>query len=266
LRRAVAGTIEASISRSRGAGTSPGIICLAHGQGGAELAIDRSPTLTCNHEAPIVVGDVAGTLTGSNGGDDENDAVAGHLQVFGGNNTSGPIQISPAMNANRGCHNPGDFEAGALIVIHGTQDPNTLRDMAHTLGRNSGQENVLCFDTTQVTSPTNRSNPKAGDPCHSLAEGAHPPAIAYPLLEVGQIGTLETVKPWHVLAHMSVRRLMPVECERLQGMPDNWTLVPVGKKMAADDPRYKAIGNSMAVPVMAWIGKRLLVELQKESL
>ena len=51
----------------------------------------------------------------------------------------------------------------------------------------------------------------------------------------------------------AVRRLTPVECERLQGFPDNYTKIP----NAADGPRYKALGNSMAVPVMAWIGKRI---------
>ncbi|MFK1437595.1 DNA cytosine methyltransferase [Pseudomonas aeruginosa] len=55
-----------------------------------------------------------------------------------------------------------------------------------------------------------------------------------------------------------VRRLMPVECERLQGMPDGWTLVPYRGKPAADAPRYKAIGNSMAVPCVAWLGARLM--------
>jgi DNA (cytosine-5)-methyltransferase 1 len=54
-----------------------------------------------------------------------------------------------------------------------------------------------------------------------------------------------------------VRRLMPTECERLQGMPDDYTLVPYRGKPAADAPRYKAIGNSMAVPCMAWLGNRL---------
>lgn len=55
-----------------------------------------------------------------------------------------------------------------------------------------------------------------------------------------------------------VRRLMPLECERLQGMPDHYTLVPYRGKPAADGPRYKAIGNSMAVPCIAWVGQRLL--------
>jgi DNA (cytosine-5)-methyltransferase 1 len=54
-----------------------------------------------------------------------------------------------------------------------------------------------------------------------------------------------------------IRRLMPRECERLQGFPDDWTLVPYQGKLATDSPRYKAIGNSMAVPVMNWIGSRI---------
>lgn len=58
----------------------------------------------------------------------------------------------------------------------------------------------------------------------------------------------------------AVRRLTPRECERLQGFPDDWTKVPHRGKPAdecPDTPRYKAIGNSMAVPVMRWIGKRI---------
>jgi DNA (cytosine-5)-methyltransferase 1 len=56
---------------------------------------------------------------------------------------------------------------------------------------------------------------------------------------------------------MSVRRLTPRECDRLQGFPDDYELVPYRNKPAADGPRYKALGNSMAVPVMAWIGQRI---------
>jgi DNA (cytosine-5)-methyltransferase 1 len=54
-----------------------------------------------------------------------------------------------------------------------------------------------------------------------------------------------------------LRYLTPVECERLQGFPDDWTSVPFRGKPAADAPRYKAIGNSMAVPVVRWIGERI---------
>lgn len=92
----------------------------------------------------------------------------------------------------------------------------------------------------------------------------------------------------HVLTAMAVRRLTPRECERLQGFPDDWTLIPTERRnwhrerdemrayfersgqcftdddldrLAADGPRYKALGNSMAVPVMWWIGKRITREL-----
>ena len=57
--------------------------------------------------------------------------------------------------------------------------------------------------------------------------------------------------------NMQVRRLTPRECERLQGFPDDYTLIPHRNKAAADGPRYKALGNSMAVPVMRWIGERI---------
>lgn len=59
---------------------------------------------------------------------------------------------------------------------------------------------------------------------------------------------------------MVVRRLTPRECERLQGFPSDWTKIPYRGKPAdecPDGPRYKAIGNSMAVPVMRWIGERI---------
>jgi DNA (cytosine-5)-methyltransferase 1 len=60
-----------------------------------------------------------------------------------------------------------------------------------------------------------------------------------------------------VIQASAVRRLTPTECERLQGFPDNHTLIPWRGKAAPDGPRYKALGNSMAVPVMRWIGERI---------
>lgn len=56
---------------------------------------------------------------------------------------------------------------------------------------------------------------------------------------------------------LAIRRLTPRECERLQGFPDDYTLISARGKPAADGPRYKALGNSMAVPVMRWIGARI---------
>ena len=64
----------------------------------------------------------------------------------------------------------------------------------------------------------------------------------------------------HIATAMAVRRLTPIECERLQGFPDNWSRISWKGKpedQCPDGPRYKACGNSMAVPVMRWIGERI---------
>jgi DNA (cytosine-5)-methyltransferase 1 len=70
----------------------------------------------------------------------------------------------------------------------------------------------------------------------------------------------QIAQPIAVLHSMAIRRLTPKECERLQGFPDDWTKIPYRNKEAdqcPDGPRYKACGNSMAVPVMRWIGERI---------
>jgi len=75
-------------------------------------------------------------------------------------------------------------------------------------------------------------------------------------------GPLIRNRPHCVATAMAVRRLTPRECERLQGFPDDYTLVMYRNKPAADGPRYKALGNSMAVPVMRWIGERIAMVSQ----
>lgn len=74
--------------------------------------------------------------------------------------------------------------------------------------------------------------------------------------------TIDASCPEAVARGYRVRRLTPRECERLMGLPDDWTRVPYRGRAAEecpDTPRYRAIGNSMAVPVMAWIGERMLL-------
>lgn len=71
-----------------------------------------------------------------------------------------------------------------------------------------------------------------------------------------------------VASNLSVRRLTPTECERLQGFPDGFTKIPYRNKPAdkcPDGPRYKALGNSMAVPVMRWIGERIQETITREE-
>lgn len=97
--------------------------------------------------------------------------------------------------------------------------------------------NLIAFDTTQLSHRENRSNPRPGDPSPPISASGHAPSIA------GD--------------RQAVRRLTPKECERLMGLPDDYTLVMYRKKLARDGPRYKALGNSMVVPVMRWIGERI---------
>jgi DNA (cytosine-5)-methyltransferase 1 len=220
--------------------------------------------------------------------------------------------ISPALNTQSGSHHAPDTKAYVVQPIP-INSMNALRDAdaAASTGCGIGEEGEamytltkghshavaqpIPFDTTQITSSANVSNPKAGDPCHPLAAGAHAPAIAFPAnLSGTQYARAEDIAPsmgaknptavacatgdrTHALTTrsaaeedgtgrgnpiinvaMQVRRLTPVECERLQGFPDNYTNIPWRKKdEAPDGPRYKALGNSMAVPCMAWIGQRI---------
>lgn len=218
-------------------------------------------------------------------GADDNQAQAGHLIAFGGGNTAGHIDVATACTAH-GIRLDFDTET---FAVHGTQDPDTNRELAHTLGRNNGQENAcIAFsykdngaDATSDLSPTIR----AGNHDKSHANSGQPPAIAYAFkagqgAKAGGIGYAEEQSPTltsassgtnlapAVMHGVAVRRLTPVECERLQGFPDNHTLIGWRGKDAdecPDGPRYKAIGNSMAVPVMRWIGERIAAALPIEE-
>ncbi len=98
----------------------------------------------------------------------------------------------------------------------------------------------------------------AGDEYHNLIafHGSQDPCASGPITHpLGRNAGLEccVASP----QEMMVRRLTPRECERLQGFPDDYTAIEYRGKPAADGPRYKALGNSMAVPVVRWIGERI---------
>ncbi|ENH6828236.1 Dam family site-specific DNA-(adenine-N6)-methyltransferase [Salmonella enterica subsp. enterica serovar Newport] len=134
-------------------------------------------------------------------------------------------------------------------AIHGTQDPDTNHELAHTLGRNHGQENAIIAEPYTIAI----RGREEGSTVEVRNDGT---ANALLTLDGGRAGIGVGAVGWG----MQVRRLTPVECERLQGFPDNHTLISWRGKDAADcpdGPRYKAIGNSMAVPVMRWIGERI---------
>lgn len=127
----------------------------------------------------------------------------------------------------------------------------------------------LAFDTTQITSRANYSNPKPGDPSHPLAESAHAPTIAFrtagncgPFEQGDKVAALNTATDpnQNILQQgYAVRRLTPAECARLQGFQSNWCDIQFKGKPATDGHKYKAYGNSMAVPVVRWIGQQILL-------
>ena len=124
-------------------------------------------------------------------------------------------------------------------------------------------------DAMDDCSPTLR----AGGAAESHANGGVMPAVAFalrgrdggamPEIEGDQVGALRAANGGSsrsYVAASAVRRLTPTECERLQGFPDGYTAIPwrgKGADQCPDGPRYKALGNSMAVPCMAWIGERI---------
>jgi DNA (cytosine-5)-methyltransferase 1 len=222
----LAGTIEASAGRSRGAGISSGIL-------------------------------TTGTLRASNGGSDVDHAVACHL-------------VAGTLNANgkaAGSATQQDVESG-LLVVHGTQDPCVSNSTAFALGRNSGGENAVCVtgDIAHTLKAegfdASEDGTGRGQPIVAALRGISDYGDGLPCLRAkggDAAGGSEAL-----ISTSAVRRLTPVECERLQGFPDNYTQVPYRNKEAADGPRYKALGNSMAVPVMRWIGERIALALGAE--
>ncbi|MEP9065627.1 phage N-6-adenine-methyltransferase (plasmid) [Enterobacter roggenkampii] len=200
-------------------------------------------------------GDVSHTLKGE-GFDGSEDGTGRSVPVvaFGGGNTSGNIDVAACLTAKG---QRIDFEV-ETFAVHGTQDPDTNRELAHTLGRNNGQENAIVTEpfTLAIRGRSEGSTVEVRNDV--TANALLTPNGGRAGMGVGAIG-------WG----MQVRRLTPIECERLQGFPDNHTLIGWRGKDAdecPDGPRYKAIGNSMAVPVMRWIGVRIAAALPAAKL
>jgi len=157
---------------------------------------------------------------------------------------TGAQQYVPATARclNAGAMGRRDAES-ETFVVHGSQAPDVLSEHAHTLGRNQGQENVVCAFQERGR-PDGRRLDIGGDIAYALTAPS------------GGSRTQEN----NIHTGHTVRRLTPRECERLQGFPDDYTRIAWRGKSAdhcPDGPRYRALGNSMAVPVMRWIGGQI---------
>jgi DNA (cytosine-5)-methyltransferase 1 len=136
-----------------------------------------------------------------------------------------------ASASNPEMHQGGTAILQPIAFSGQMSNPQTDVDMTQTLGA----KNPMAVAFAQNTRDEVREMPYVG-------------ALA------AQPGMKQTS---YIRTAMAVRRLTPVECERLQGFPDRYTDIQPKGKATPDGPRYKALGNSMAVPVMGWIGKRI---------
>ena len=271
-------------------------------------------------------GQAASSLTtsgvGGSGGPDDNAAQAGHLiasdvagalparekggggigtdldvggglvaekraEAFGGNNTTGPIEVHTALNAHAGRL---DFETETLIAFDARQsDVLVYGDAAGPLdtgippisvvdargARAAADPKTIAFsckdygaDVSEEISPTLRAMPH--DKSHANAGGQVAVAAvslrgrdggstaelhegAMPAIRASQGGG---DKP-HILTDTVVRRITPTEAERLMGYADGHTAVPWKGKPMADGPRYRMLGNSICINVLFWIGQRI---------
>lgn len=276
---------------------NPAIFCMATQQGGAELRTDdRAPTLTAaagmsGNNQPVVAIPIKDKATRWQGG--------GESRNHDGSGNGGMTRDSvlcAGFKAGNGA------QAGG--IGYGEEVSPTLA--AAPSGTNQTPA-VMAFDTTQITSKENGSQPGFGKPCHTLNANVHVPCVALDMThacdvirECGeQVPALQArmrtggnqvpltyqmngfgdYRDANVassckqrdfkdstdlaITNMVVRRLTPLECTRLQGYPDGWVDIgdwtdEKGKKHKdADSPKYKALGNSIALPFWDWMLRRM---------
>lgn len=219
----IAGTIEASAGRGRGAGINPGMITPWDGPVG-----------------PLDARETGGGFPGSDG------AMSGHVVPYN-------VTFNDANGKRKDRPNGG-------LYVNETEEHTTLtRAMpAETLMVGSwwdGSQTAQCLDSVLYkgqTMPDKNRFPAVLQPTIFNA-GMITQKTSRSNLNPGDCATLGATEAPTLLQAQHVRRITPLEAERLQGFPDNYTNI----KGAKDSPRYKAIGNSQAVPVMGWIAERL---------
>jgi DNA (cytosine-5)-methyltransferase 1 len=229
----------------RGTPLVPVAMINMQGSKGNAVAQADGPSFTLNamhgHDMHAVAVPVAGAIcrdsfVGGMGGKPEG-AAAGHLVPVGftrcdyGNDAV--MDGTPTMRCG------SNYSAHLAVAFHPTQDLISSSDVCHSIGANDNATAALPVAFTTEQTPKFNADQALTLTKQSPTGGGQPQAV---------------------MQAMQVRRLTPVECERLQGFPDNYTAIPWRKKPAdqcPDGPRYKALGNSWAVPVVRWIGERI---------
>jgi len=241
------------------------VYAMASGQSHAEIMTDgNAPTLNCLHEAPIVfkaigadcysgviTGDVAATM--GTPGSSASRIGPTVIQPIPLKDPQDLVRLSPTRKNGAGWGQPGD----PAFTLRSACVPGAV---VNSVGYDSFN-NCVTGDVSKTLNTDSQGGTAVMQPyiggidyennAHTMEEATGP------LLKGSPTGG---GRPLPAIATATkVRRLTPRECERLQGFPDDYTLITHRGKPAADGPRYKALGNSMAVPVMRWIGERIQV-------
>ena len=211
----------------------PGAVCYCVDQGGgksgANVTEGISPTLTCTHGGePAVCLETFHCVTTEDG-------------------TSFPLKARDYKDMHVICLQGNGIDRADTAGCNGK---GWKEGTSYTL--NTVDRPAVVYNGENITSPLNKTNPQVGDACHTLTSDSR--------------NYLVETKP-----HYIVRRLTPMECERLQGYADGWT--DIGeyidskgkKKKTSDSARYKALGNSIALPPWKWVLKRISSHYERDA-
>ncbi len=259
------------------------VICMASAQAKAEVLEDVCPTLMAGCEHPIVLtfpDGVANTLLNKANLSHQADKDTLVLQIYENHGQdsrlTGPLEIAPTVAQKFGTGGNNTPLVLAVDCRNGTiNDINGTLQAKSSGGQSLNLNNVVfiavpsepvSFDLAQVTSPTNQSKGSVGT-AYSLASTGRPAVIT--TTEDGIV--ILDGQPCTVV-RLLVRRLTPLECERLQGYPDGWTDIgpwvdSKGKahKESNDSARYMALGNSIALPPWKWVLKRISAQYERDA-
>lgn len=203
--------------------------------------------------------------------------------AYGGNNTAGPIDVATAVNAHGGGSGRMDFESETFVCVDLTNG-REVKGCANTIDKSIDKQNrgqaILHIrpGNTRESPGATRADDLAhtlrasgfdgsedgsgrGTPLVPMDDIAFNPQAAGNQTTLGanteSTGAVNRSQVAGVAGVAGVRRLMPIETERLQGFPDGWT------EGFADGPRYAMCGNAVATPCAEWLGMRILRSLSK---
>lgn len=270
-------------------------LVMATGQANSEVSEAFSPALTCDHESPIICAGFSGGRGAKAGGIGYQDGVAPTIRASESGSNQVPdilCQYGDVAGALTARHDSSPCEDRGMSIVY---ENHAQDSRIKPCGECSPQINAkagtggcnlpLVQECFPINSMIIGKNVKVGDrqttgignngdPLPTISSAHHHAvAVAENIIgrkeNTGANGTGAQVELAYtqnatgvmgVSVNTSVRRLLPIETERLMGFPDNWTRIPWRGKSAEDcpdSPRYKACGNSMCVNVMRWIGLRI---------